>query len=214
MGASSRACDLRLWCLPLTAAMPVCYQEQGITPYECSRQQSYIKTLPCPPYPEDVCLTGCSSAPSIANVAPLLLVTIIGSSSVQTILSQLHLQPPPQNSCYSYLQIVSGPALHMLGAVSLTTKCCTQPNLLHQRALRLGFADLKVLVKSDYHTSHQYWPLCILNFHCPSFWLAPWLSGFCAKFVDASSSAMVVLSPSFCMHLAAFKFICASLQMV
>ena len=160
-------------------------------------------------------MTGCSSTPSNANVAPLLLVTIIGSSSVQTILSQLHLQPPPQNSCYSYLQIVSGPALHMLGTVSLTTKCRTHPNLLHQRAAaKLCRADLQVLEKSDCHTSHQFWSLCILNFHCPSFWLAPWLSGFCANIVAVSLSAMVVLSPAFCMHLAAFKFICASLQIV
>ena len=139
---------------------------------------------------------GCSSTPLNANVAPLLLVTIIGSSSIQTILSQLHLQPPPQNSCYSYLQIVSGPALHMLGTVSDNKMWHpAQLNAPTRAAARLRWADLKVLVKSDYRTSHQYWPLCILNFHCPSLWLAPWLSGICAKLVAVSSSATVVPSP-------------------
>lgn len=55
-------------------------------------------------------MVGPYSAPSNANVADLLLVTITGDSTAPTILSQPRLLCPPK-SCYRYLQIISAPAL-------------------------------------------------------------------------------------------------------
>ena len=56
-------------------------------------------------------MVGPYSAPSNANDVALLLVSVTGSSSAPTILSQLHLQRPPPKSCYRYVQIFSAPAL-------------------------------------------------------------------------------------------------------
>ena len=94
------SCCEKALCLLLARAAPERQSEQRFRPYDCLRQASYDYILPTPPYLEHAHLVGPYSAPSNANVADLLLVTITGNSTAPTLLSQQRLLRHPPKRCY------------------------------------------------------------------------------------------------------------------